>query len=205
MKKIPNLFVRDWNGNRSRVLPVFNSEADVLWVVRGEGVATVKWDGAAVMVRASELFVRFDAKRGKALPAGFEPCQEEDTAGHRPGWIPAEGNPAAKWHLDAFANSGPVPDGTYEALGPQHNANPYKLPRNILVRHGVNDIPLQFDETDAVSTYEMLKRAFVRLRFKHVEMPELLPIEGIVWHRGDGAMVKCLSSDLGESWKAKVR
>lgn len=209
MKKIPNLFERDWNGNKSRVLPVLHKDADVEWVLRGEGVPTVKWDGSAVMVRAGELFVRYDAKRGKTPPAGFEPCQEKDpVSGHQPGWIPAAGNPAASWHRDAFINSGgaALPDGTYEACGPQLQTNPYKLPRNILIRHGADPLTgVVRQYTDADDAFFGLQDLLMKFGYKHSEMPETMTIEGIVWHHPDGRMVKVLASDLGLPWKAKTR
>ena len=218
MKKVPNLFERDWNGNRSRVLPVLNTRADVAWVLAGQGTPTVKWDGSAVLVRDGKLFVRYDAKRGKTPPPGFEPCQEADPeTGHRPGWIPAEGNPAAKWHLDAFTNSllnssTPLRDGTYEAVGPQLQSNPYEFPRNILIRHG-RDLVYWPDSTrrceppytSAAEAFDLLRVFLETYWHRHDEMPRARLIEGIVFHHSDGRMVKVLASDLGLAWKAKTR
>lgn len=31
MKKIPNLFERNWNGDKSRVLPVLNTDLGLAW------------------------------------------------------------------------------------------------------------------------------------------------------------------------------
>jgi len=53
--------------------------------------------------------------------------------------------------------------------------------------------------------FEMLREFLTHFRFKHHYMPTEMPIEGIVWHRPDGRMVKCLASDLGVPWKAKDR
>lgn len=208
MKKIPNLFERDWNGDKSRVLPELHKGADVAWVLAGEGVPTVKWDGSAVMVRAGVLYVRFDAKRGKTPPVGFEQCEEPDPkTGHRPGWILAV-DPAARWHLDAFANSGGavLPDGTYEACGPQLQSNPYKLVQNVLLRHGAHNITIyKHPVLDAAQTHVFLAGFLRDYRFVIPEMPDAMPIEGIVWHHPDGRMVKVLASDLGLPWKAKTR
>lgn len=207
MKKIPNLFERDWNGDKSRVLPELHKGADVEWVLHGEGVPTVKWDGSAVMVRGGELFVRLDCKRGKP-PPGFEPCEDPDPkTGHHPGWIPAAGNPAASWHRDAFINTGGalLPDGTYEACGPQLQSNPYRFGSNILIRHGAHPIDcLQVGRT-AEDAFKTLKTHLSEWQFKHEEMPAPMPIEGIVWHHPDGRMVKVLASDLGLMWKVKTR
>jgi hypothetical protein len=233
MKKIPNLFERDWNGDKSRVLPELHAGADVEWVLRGEGVPTVKWDGSAVLVRGGKLFVRFDAKKNrKAKPPGFEPCQEIDpVTGHQPGWIPSLESvsvddwvptlshpgqflrpgeiirPAARWHFDAFANSGgpTLEDGTYEAVGPQLQSNPYRFPRNILIRHGADPLPTFGHLGSAVSAFDVLRRFLEGSGFRHPEMPEQLTLEGIVWHHPDGRMVKVLASDLGLAWKRKAR
>lgn len=206
MRKIPNLFERDWNGNKSRVLPELHKGADVEWVLRGEGTPTVKWDGSAVMVRGGELFVRLDCKRGKVPPPGFEQCQDEDpVTGHRPGWIPAAGNPAASWHRDAFINSGgpSLADGTYEACGPQLQSNPYRFPRNILIRHGADHIFNLSVPPTSDDAFEVLRAFFADFKFQHIEMTEFHTIEGIVWHHPDGRMVKALASDLGLPWKEK--
>lgn len=206
MKKIPNLFLRDWNGNKSRVLPELNPEADVAWVLAGEGVPTVKWDGSAVMVRSGVLYVRYDAKLGKVPPAGFEPCQERDPkTGHLPGWIPAAGNPAAKWHSDALVNTPECGDGTYEACGPQLQSNPYGFERNILIKHGVDPLPSLGAMESAAFAHLALTTLLLNFTYAAHGMTAKMPIEGIVWHHPDGRMVKALASDLGVSWKAKTR
>lgn len=207
MKKIPNLFERDWNGDKSRVLPELHKGADVEWVLRGEGTPTVKWDGSAVMVRAGVLYVRFDAKHGKTPPEGFEQCEEADPkTGHRPGWILAR-DPAARWHLDAFANSGgaTLPDGTYEACGPQLQSNPYAFPKNILIPHGANDCALALFPSTATGAFDYLREFLGVALYQHPLMPQPMLMEGLVWHHPDGRMVKALASDLGLSWKAKTR
>ena len=43
MKKIPTMFERDWNGDRSRVVNQVHPGCE--WVLAGEGVATRKLDG----------------------------------------------------------------------------------------------------------------------------------------------------------------
>ncbi len=87
MQKIISLFQRNYDGDRlvrDEVVP------GAEWVIAGEGVATRKWDGTAVLVRDGRLFARYDAKRGKTPPAGWEAAQEPDpVTGHWPGWIEA--------------------------------------------------------------------------------------------------------------------
>jgi hypothetical protein len=130
---------------------------------------------------------------------------EGTSTGHRPGWIPADGNPAAKWHLDAFKNTGSLPDGTYEACGPQLQSNPYRFPRNLLIRHGADPLVKLLFSTDPATAYGQIRDFLAAYRHQHPEMPEPMPIEGIVWHHDDGRMVKVLASDLGVAWKAKGR
>lgn len=207
MKKIPNLFERDWNGDRSRVLPELHKGADVGWVLCGEGVPTVKWDGSAVMIRAGKLFVRFDCKRGKTAPPDFEPCDDEDSkTGHRPGWIPAV-EPYARWHLDAWKNSGGdnLPNSTYEACGPQHQTNPYGFPKNILIAHGANEVALALWPVKVEDAFDYLKEFLGIALYQPTLMPAPLKMEGLVWHHPDGRMAKVLASDLGLPWKAKSR
>jgi hypothetical protein len=137
VKKISALFARDPNNPRI-LTDAFHPDA--AWVVAGEGVATRKWDGTAVLVRDGRLFSRYDVKRGKVAPAGFEPAQDPDpNTGHHPGWVPAE-RPEDKWIQAAAAGTiratGTLDDGTYEACGPKINGNPEGIDEHRLIRHG---------------------------------------------------------------------
>lgn len=188
MKKIPSLFARDYEGDRKvRAEVVVGSE----WVAAGEGVATRKWDGMAVLVKNGEAFKRYDAKKGRTPPPTFVPAQPapDPVSGHWPGWVPADG-PDAKfireslnWGSVNLFGGAPVPDGTYEACGPsigtRHGANPEKLDTHVLVVHGQDVL------ADAPRTFEGLMEY---LRDKD--------IEGIVWHHPDGQMVKIKKNDF---------
>jgi hypothetical protein len=136
MKKISSLFARD--PSNPRVL-TDEFHLDAAWVVAGEGIATRKWDGTAVLVRGSKLYARYDVKRGKTAPVGFEPAQDPDpNTGHHPGWVPAE-RPEDKWIRATVEISNPtslLEDGTYEACGPKINGNPEGLLDHHLIRHG---------------------------------------------------------------------
>jgi hypothetical protein len=150
VKKISSLFARD--PNNPRIL-TDNFHPDAAWVVAGKGFATRKWDGTAVLVRDGRLFARYDVKRGKTAPAGFEPAQDPDpNTGHHPGWVPAT-RPEDTW-IRTAARAGndavimPVwddkvdklvtalEDGTYEACGPKIGGNPERLTSHRLIRHG---------------------------------------------------------------------
>ena len=178
MKKIISLYKRDYEGTRlvyDEVVP------GAEWVLEGEGVATIKWDGACCMIRGGKLYKRYDAKNGKTPPDGFEPAQDADpVTGHWPGWVPVTDAPADRWFRDGSANSPDLPDGTYELCGPKVNGNPERIERHILIPHGKDflfDAPRNFDD---IRDY---------LKGKN--------IEGIVWHHNDGRMVKIKSKDFG--------
>jgi len=192
MKKIISLFQRNYEGDRlvrDEIVP------GAEWVVAGEGVATVKWDGTCCLVRDGKLYKRYDAKHGKTPPAGFEPTQPDPDpkTGHWPGWLLVGDGPEDKWHRQAFDRLRP-PDGTYELIGPKIQGNPYKLDIHNLVPHG-SDI------------FENSPRTFVELRnFLAVfQWSDGTFIEGIVWHHPDGRMVKIKRKDFGLPWPIAVR
>ena len=184
MKKVPTLFERDWNGDKSRVLDRVNPACD--WVMRGEGVPTRKFDGTAVLVEGQKLFVRYDAKKGKTPPEGFRPAQDspDDETGHWPGWLPAGEGPQYQWQRKAF-ESMPIPvlDGTYEVCGPHIQGNPEGFDHDILIRHGGEVVP---EFVDRPLSFSML-----------AERLKGLDIEGIVWHHPDGRMAKIKKRDFG--------
>lgn len=200
MKKIITLFKRNYDGDRLvREAVVEGAE----WVLRGEGVATRKFDGSCCMIRggrlfSGRLFKRYDRKtdrktgRQKPAPRGWEPAQElpDETTGHWPGWVPIEpGNPEDKWHWEAFEElvrreesilaERPL-GGTYELVGPKIQGNPEAFGSHLLIRHGQERIP------DCPRTFEGIK-AYLSGSF----------IEGIVWHHPDGRMVKIKGKDFG--------
>ena len=182
MNKIVSLFQRNYDGDRlvrDELVP------GAEWVAAGEGVATRKWDGTCCLVRDGHLYKRYDAKRGKTPPVGFEPAQEPDpVTGHWPGWIlvtnaPDNWNaPDERWHREAF--KGDEPNGTYELCGPKVQGNPEGFDTHRLIPHGVERLD------DAPRTFEELK-AYLTER----------TMEGIVWHHPDGRMVKIKAKDFG--------
>ena len=177
MKKIISLFQRNYETDhlvRNEI--VVGAE----WVIKGEGIATRKWDGTCCMVRDGKLYKRYDNKKGKIQPIGFEPAQDPDTVtGHWPGWLPVSDTKENRYHREAL-NVSVVSDGTYELIGPKINGNPEKVSKHMLIKHGIDilsDTP----------------RDFVKLKewFKDKD------IEGIVWHHPDGRMVKIKKKDFG--------
>ena len=209
MKKIPTLFVRDYTQRIDGVNPMtpeVNSGCE--WVLGGEGVATRKWDGLAVMHRDGQWFKRYDAKAftidkttgqkrvyDRKPPESFEPLQDPDPeTGHWPGWIKCSIDDSAdKLLFDTIAmySENHLENGTYELVGPKigtrGGANPENLDKHIIVRHGA-------DALDAPRTFDGL-RSFL----------ESNDIEGIVWHRENGDMVKIKARDFGIQRGAKVK
>ena len=181
MKKIISLFKRDYEGNRQ----VYNEIIEgAEWVINGEGVATVKWDGTCCMVRDGQLFKRYTIKQGRMAPDGFDPATEIDpNTGKQEGWVPVGEGKEDRWHNEAFL-TGPLPDGTYELVGPKVQGNPYNFDQHKLVLHGSEVLTDQPE-----MTFEAIKFFL-----------EGHPIEGIVWHHPDGRMVKIKRRDFGFKW-----
>lgn len=193
MKKIPTIFERDWEGDRSRVLDVPNPACD--WVFRGEGRGTQKLDGSCCMAQGGMLFKRHAVKGHVSqgiwvadgiIPAGFRSVELEqpDAKGNvkNIGWVLVGDGPEDEWHREALRRQRddyPISDGTYELIGPKVNGNPEEARGHHLVAHGtwVYSPPTDF---------EKLKEWF---RDK--------PMEGIVWHHDDGRMAKIKAKDFG--------
>lgn len=181
MKKIPTLFDRDWNGDRSRVTEMPNPACQ--WVLNGEGVATKKVDGTCCLIRDGKLFKRRELRKGDATPADFDLADFDEDTGKTVGWVPVGDGPEDRYHREAWEAAGILMDGTYELLGPKVQGNPEHAKGSLLVNHGhgtAGEIP------DVPRTYYGLQEW---LRGKD--------IEGIVWHHPDGRMAKIKLRDFG--------
>ena len=86
MKKIPTLFVREYDERGNVVGVTKEVAAGMEWVLAGDGEATEKVDGSACAIINGELYKRFDAKEGRAVPEGAIPCQPtcDQYTGHWP-------------------------------------------------------------------------------------------------------------------------
>ena len=199
MKKIPTLFKREFEGhNIVNVLPELSDES-LQWVLDGEGIATVKWDGSCCAIIDGKFYVRYDAKNGKPVPEGAIKCQEEPdpVTGHLPCWLPYdENNKGQKWFGDAYKRYADTqvevplehqPDGTYEAIGKHFNGNMYNLDYDTLVLHGK-------DVIEVPRTFEGI-RDYLKDNF----------IEGIVFWKDGEPKCKIKRSDFGFEWQAKRR
>lgn len=197
MKKIPTLFVREFEDHRvAKVLPEVTPGFE--WVLAGEGTPTVKIDGACCAIIDGKFYKRYDAKKDKRgnlkmPPSGAIPCCDPDpVTGHWPHWVLVDENdPADKWFVEARNSMARyLPDGTYEAVGKHFNSNPYNLEEDWLIRHGEQIISdLSFD------------RSFERIR-KYLHDHE---IEGIVFWKDGEPQCKIKRSDFGFEWPIKNR
>jgi hypothetical protein len=190
MQKIISLFQRNYDGDRlvrNEVTP------GAEWVINGEGVATRKWDGTCCMIKDSELYKRYDAKKGKTPPEGFVPAQQPDSVtGHWPGWLKVGDGPEDRWFRDGLEWMDKYniskQDGTYELIGPKINGNKDGFSVHRIIPHG--------DNLDDGNDYENTPRTFDKLKAWFTNKN----IEGIVWHHPDGRMVKIKKKDFGYKW-----
>lgn len=191
MKKIPTLFERQFD-EKGRIIGITPKVKEGFeWVLNGEGTATLKVDGTCCAVIGGVFYKRYDAKKGKAIPEGAIKCQEEadPITGHLPCWVKVTENPDNKWHLAAYNNylkeNGKIEDGTYEAIGPHFQGNPYALKEDTLVKHGTTIL-------DVERSFEGIKKFL----FEHY-------IEGIVFWKDGEPKCKIKRTDFGFGWKDK--
>ena len=187
MKKIPTLFERVFE-NHEKVGINNIVTPGMEWVLAGEGIATEKIDGSCCAIIDGIFYKRYDAKKGKIPPADAIPCCDPDpVTGHWPHWVPVKREDKGDvWYLEAYDNSGGVklPDGTYEAMGPHFQSNPYGLEQDVLEKHGqriLEDVPRSFEGI----------RAYLSEHY----------IEGIVFWKDGQPQCKIKRSDFGFPWK----
>ena len=142
MKKIPTLFVRTFEGHK--VVGITDEITPGCEEAFEEGIATVKIDGACCAIIDGVFYKRYDAKKGKKPPEGAIPCCDPDpVTEHWPHWVRVNSDdPTDRWFVEAYKNATDdywmtLSDGTYEAIGPHFNGNPYNMDYDILVLHGV--------------------------------------------------------------------
>jgi len=212
VQKIISLFKRD---NRQ----VYNDVVDgAEWVIDGEGIATIMYDGTCCKIDFGKLYKRYDRKLIKSarirkkkdksfVPTfvDFKPApidwvaaepQPDKYTGHWPGWrLVSKNDPQDQWHREAFDrfceywyNS---PDFT-EANGTYELVGP-KVKSNPygLDQHFLwsHTVPVLLSMPSPPRDFAGLKEYFS----KHI-------LEGIVWHNLDGRMVKIKRKDFGFDW-----
>lgn len=187
MKKIPTLFIRRFD--RGRIVEVLPEvKVGLEWVLRGEGEATEKVDGACCAIIGGALYKRYDANvaKGRKPPEGAIPCQDapDPVTGHWPFFLRTQDSGEDKWFLNAYYNTPwAKEDGTYEAVGVHFQGNPYGLDDDFLERHGrikLKDCPRDFDGI----------REYLRAH----------TIEGIVFWLDGEPRCKIKRSDFGFRW-----
>lgn len=184
MKKIPTLFERVFENHKvtgitDKVTPGFE------WVLKGEGTATLKLDGSCCAIIGGELYKRYDAKKGKKPPEGAIPCCDPDPiTGHWPHWVKCDAsNPADKWFIEAWKNVDyDMGDGTFEAIGPHFQGNPYNMKYDTLEKHG--DIKV------------LVERSFEAIK----EYLSKNKVEGIVFWKDGEPKCKIKRTDFGLKW-----
>ncbi|MGD1524648.1 DUF5565 family protein [Vibrio harveyi] len=201
MKKIKPLFIVDRDAN----LATEQVHPDAHWVIEGEGLATIKYDGTPALIKEGVLYKRWNRslqkhnirewrrsgkenvppiEHFKSVPEGaiqLEAAPAPVTL-HFPYWVPV-GEDDQRF-TEALNNAGSLPDGTYELVGPKVQNNKYSLGRHELWRHGseVVEIP--------DLSYEGVRNFLASLN-----------AEGIVWHRDNGDMIKIRRSHFDLEWK----
>lgn len=183
MKKIPTVFVRDWNGDRRYVLPEITPGCE--WALTDPlAIPTRKYDGTCVMFDGTAWWARREVKEGKTAPDGFVSLGTDPETGKAVGWEPVGQSGYAKVHAAVLARFDPEMTawrtGTYELAGPKVNGNPEGLAADHLVLHEaamrLRDVPRDFGGLAA---------------WLHAH-----PYEGIVWHHPDGRMCKVKRRDF---------
>lgn len=184
MKKIPSLFKRDFTQPGNPIIPEYNEGVE--WVLNGEGVATRKYDGTCVLIRAGKMYKRYELKAGRTAPPDFELADHDETTGKSMGWVQVGWGSEDKYFREAIIEGDNpddthFPDGTYELLGPKVQGNPENTSKHFFQKHDhaqqYPDVPVEFN---ALREWLIGKN-----------------IEGIVWHHPDGRMVKIKKKDFG--------
>lgn len=190
MKKIPTLFKREFENHRvKRILPEVTEGCE--WVLKGEGVATVKFDGSCCAIIDGLFYKRYDAKKGRKPPKGAIPCSKPDPiTGHWPHWVKVDRDkPEDKWFIEALNHyiyyHPRLSDGTYEAIGKHFNGNPYKMDSDTLVPHGQRIINVE-------RSFEGIKSVL-----------KIYNIEGLVFWKDGEPQCKIKKRDFGFEWGNK--
>jgi len=183
MKKIPTLFKRVYENHK--IIGITEQVTSGMeWVLAGEGVATEKIDGSCCAIIGGKFYKRYDAKNGKTPPVGAIPCCDPDpVTGHWPHWVEVDDTPSNKWFVNAYNNTPVRDDGTYEAIGPHFQSNPYGLSDDILEPHGVKRVEVE-------RSFEGIKQYLS----DHY-------IEGLVFWKDGEPQCKIKRSDFGFLWR----
>ena len=194
MRKIPTLFVR--NPESHKIEPTLSDGCE--WVLAGQGRATRKVDGTAVLIRNGKAWKRREVKPRRTPPPDFERVETDETTAKEVGWVPVRiGDPSDQYFVEGIRGTGigvPPPQGeTFELVGPMVQNNTENLDRHTLIPHDSEKLhiaaPPRIAGLDAERAFEVLD-AYLRD----------WPHEGIVWHHPDGRRAKIKRRDFGHPW-----
>lgn len=198
MKKIHCILERGKVDGKFQVLEPYTITPGCEWVFKGRGIATIKWDGTAVMINKEGYFKRRTLRNWDKItpPPDFIPCPPTFN-GKMPGWFPV--TVGLDYHWEAYENSrtykNMVGHGTYELIGPKFQGNPYDLEMHVLKEHGA-------EETTVFPIGHFLRNPTISssVALIHRWLDENHH-EGIVFHhhRSD-KMAKITRRDFGLDW-----
>lgn len=183
MEKIPTIFDR---GENFKIINQPRKGCE--WVFAGEGRATEKLDGTniRITVRAGHV-VRVEKRRN--------PSKVQKQQGVIDGWYvdADEYSKDDKWIFEAVRGTDvhgwPDAEHSAEALGPNIQGNPLRLPRHICAPFNL-EIPAY---VNVPRTYERLRQFLEKL--ESLFSPGHLA-EGIVFHHPDGRRAKIKRKDF---------
>lgn len=186
MKKLPTLFERVFENHKIvDVLPNITPGCEEAFL---HGDATVKFDGSCCAIIDGKFYKRYDAKKGKTPPEGAIPCCDPDPiTGHWPHWVPVNSeDPADQWFVRAKRNyeffGNKLKEGTYEAIGPHFNGDPYGIQYDTLCKHGLAVVYVERD-------FNFIKQYLADNN-----------IEGLVFWLNGEPVCKIKRSDFGFLW-----
>lgn len=191
MKKIPTLFTRIYENHR--IIGIKDEITPGCEEAFKNGIATVKVDGSCCAIINGKFYKRYDAKKEKKPPEGAIPCCDPDpVTGHWPHWVEVnKDNPGDRWFAVALLNTesgiygGVLEDGTYEAIGPHFQGNPYDFKNDYLLKHGVRRVDVKRD-FESISNWLN----------EHKD-------EGLVFWLNGEPVCKIKRTDFGYEWPVK--
>lgn len=189
MKKIPTVFTRIYEGRR--IVGIKDEITPGCELAFYQGIATIKIDGSCCAIIKDKFYKRYDAKKGKKPPAGAIPCCDPDpVTGHWPHWVEVDpSNSNDKWFVEAFNNSRKMgmelEVGTYEAIGPHFQGNPYSLKEDYLIKHGTMVVDVRRD-FESISQWLNVNA-----------------VEGLVFWLDGEPVCKIKRTDFGYEWPVK--
>lgn len=180
MKKIPTIYLRDFDNNPKYVTATITPEC--AWVFKGEGVAVRKFDGTCIMLDEYGWWARREVKPGKDRPKHFVELHHDPVTDKRIGWVPVKDSPFYEFFREAWENKlgRRWKHGTYELCGPKINKNPERMPTHTLVCHADAGVL-----NPGYRNWESLRN------YLHAH-----PYEGIIFRHPGGRLAKIKTKDF---------